>query len=119
MTKIHDLGRRGEDIAASFLQNNGYQILKRNYRYRKAEIDIIARKNGIVAMIEVKTRNQSFYEGLSDSISKKKRNLLVMAADHYILTNSMDLEVRFDIITLIKGQEGYTIEHIPDAFYHF
>ena len=119
MTKIHDLGRRGEDIAANYLQNKGYQILKRNFRHRKAEIDIIARKNGIVAMIEVKTRNQSFYEGLSDSISKKKRNLLVMAADHYILTNSMDFEVRFDIITLIKGQEGYTIEHIPDAFYHF
>ena len=119
MAKIHDLGRRGEELAVNYLINRGFHILKRNFRYRKAEIDIIAHKDGILAMVEVKTRNDGFYEGISDSISRKKRKLLVMAADHYVLSNSLDIEVRFDIITLIKGQEGYTIEHIPDAFYHF
>ena len=119
MTKIHNLGRIGENLAANYLKNKGFRILRRNYRYRKAEIDIIARKEDIIAMIEVKTRNEGFYEDLGDSISKKKRSLLVMAADHYVLSNSLDVEVRFDIITLIKGKEGYTIEHIPDAFYHF
>ena len=119
MSKIHDLGRKGEDLAVNYLENKGYQILIRNFRYRKAEIDIIARKKDILAMIEVKTRNDGFYEGISETISKKKRNLLVMGADHYVSANAIDLEVRFDIITLIKGEQGYTIEHIPDAFYHF
>ena len=119
MTKIHDLGRRGEDLAANYLNSKGYQILNRNFRYRKAEIDIIARKKDILAMVEVKTRNEGFYEAISETISKKKRNLLVMAADHYVLAENLNLEVRFDIITLIKGKQGYSVEHIPDAFYHF
>ena len=119
MTKIHELGRRGEDLAANYLKSKGYQILNRNFRYRKAEVDIIARKCGILALVEVKTRNEAFYEGISETISRKKRNLLVTAADHYVLANSLDLEVRIDIITLIKTARGYTLEHIPDAFYHF
>ena len=119
MTKIHDLGRLGEDLATNYLKNKGFRILKRNYRYRKAEIDIIARKEDMIAMVEVKTRKESFYEGIADTISKKKRSLLIMAADHFVVSNSLDVEVRFDIITLIKDSEGYRIEHIPDAFYHF
>ena len=119
MTIIHDLGKKGEDLAVKYLINKGYRILNRNFRYRKAEIDIIARKHKVLAMIEVKTRNEGFYEGIADSISTKKRNLIVSAADHYVTVNSLDLEVRFDIITLIKKYQGFLIEHIPDAFYHF
>ena len=119
MAKIHDLGKKGETLAVNYLINKGYQILNRNFRYRKAEIDIIARKKEILAMIEVKTRNEGFYEGISETISIKKRNLMVSAADHYVTVNSLDLEVRFDIITLIKQDQGFLIEHIPDAFYHF
>ena len=119
MTHVHDLGRKGEELAVNYLKNKGYRILNRNFRHKKAEIDIIAQKEDILAMIEVKTRNEGFYEGISETISIKKRNLIVSAADHYVTVNSLDFEVRFDIITLIKKHQGFLIEHIPDAFYHF
>ena len=119
MTLIHDLGKKGENLAANYLINKGYRVLSRNFRYRKAEIDIIARKEDTLAMIEVKTRNESFYEGIAETISIKKRNLIVSAADHYVTVNALDLDVRFDVITLIKKDQGFLIEHIPDAFYHF
>ena len=119
MSHIHEFGKLGEELAVKYLIANGFSILRCNYRYRKAEIDIIARKDGILAIVEVKSRRGGFYESISDTISIKKRNLLVMAADHYVLDNDLDVEVRFDIITILNDASGIKIEHFPDAFYHF
>ncbi len=119
MNRKHELGKLGEELAVKHLITNGYSILERNFRYRKAEIDIIARKEEILAIVEVKSRSRGFYESISDTISKKKRNLLVMAADCYVVDNDLDIEVRFDIITILNDASGFKIEHFPDAFYHF
>lgn len=119
MNEFYALGRQGETLAADYLIEKGYVILSRNFRYLKAEIDLIARENDILAMVEVKTRSGDFYEDLSWAIPHKKKRLLVMAADHYVCKHELDLEVRFDIITLIKNSKGIRIEHIKDAFYHF
>jgi putative endonuclease len=119
MNLKHELGKLGEDLAVKYLINKGYRILQRNYRYRKAEIDIIARKDGVLAIVEVKSRSGGFYESISDSVPRKKRNLLVMATDAYIQDNRLDLEVRFDIITILSDASGYKIEHYADAFFHF
>lgn len=119
MNLRHKLGKLGEDLAVKYLIARGYTVLHRNYRYRKAEIDVIARKNGVLAIVEVKSRSGGFYESISDSVSKKKRNLLVMATDGYIQDNKLDLEVRFDIITILSDDSGYKIEHFTDAFFHF
>ncbi|MGI9546019.1 MAG: YraN family protein [Flavobacteriaceae bacterium] len=119
MTKNQELGRKGEDLAAAYLTKLGYSIIRRNYRYLKAEVDIIAQKGEVLAMVEVKSRNGAFYQNLSDTISKKKRKLIVMAADHFVQENALDIEVRFDIITVVRTSGRYTIEHISSAFYHF
>lgn len=119
MSKIHDLGKKGEELAANYLSERGYLILYRNYRYLKAELDIIAKWKDLVVIVEVKTRYERFSKEISVAIKSKKKRLMVMAADHFINENELDLEVRFDIVTVIVKKGGYEIEHLEDAFYHF
>ncbi|WP_297692422.1 YraN family protein [uncultured Eudoraea sp.] len=115
----NDFGKEGEELAAAYLVKKGYLIICRNYRYMKAEIDIIAQKGSIIAIIEVKSRSSVYFEQIAETVSKKKIMLLVSAADYYINTNKLDKEVRFDIITILKENNKFLIEHFEDAFYHF
>ena len=119
MTKNQALGKQGEQLAMDYLKEQGYQIVRRNYRYLQAEIDIIARKKDQLVVVEVKFRQRNFFEDLSQTVNKKKRNLLIMAADQFIQSHELDLELRFDVITIIQNDQGYTIEHMESAFYHF
>ncbi len=119
MTKNQALGKQGELLAMNYLKEQGYQIVRRNYRYLQAEIDIIARKKDQLVVVEVKFRQRNFFEDLSQTVNKKKRNLLIMAADQFIQSHELDLELRFDVITIIQNDQGYTIEHMESAFYHF
>ena len=119
MGKHNDLGKLGETIAADFLRKKGYKICRRNYRYLKAEIDIIAQKDKELIIVEVKSRTGKFVEDLLDTITPKKIKLLTMAADYYVQTANIDIEVRFDIITVVQQHGNFAIEHYEDAFYHF
>ena len=114
-----EFGKKGEQLAVEYLETKGYEILHRNYRYLKAEIDIIARKNGILAIVEVKSRSSEVLESAAETVTKKKIRLLVMAADNYVIENKLDLNVRFDIITVIKKDGSLLVAHTEDAFYHF
>lgn len=115
----NEFGKEGEKLAAAYLVKKGYLILYCNYRFMKAEIDIIAQKGNIIAIIEVKSRSSVYFENIAETVSKKKIMLLVSAADYYINTNKLDKEVRFDIITILKENNKFLIEHFEDAFYHF
>ncbi|MEO0507736.1 MAG: YraN family protein [Bacteroidota bacterium] len=115
----NDLGAKGEQIAVDFLIKKGYKILEKNYRYRKAELDIIAQKESILAIIEVKTRSAGFLEGLEQTIGKRKILLLTTAADFYVQERDLDVDVRFDVILIILKGDAVSIEHWEDAFYHF
>ena len=114
-----DIGYEGEDAASAFLMEQGYTILDRNYRYRKAEIDILAWQGSILAVVEVKTRTGGFYEALTDSIPKSKINRLVIASHHYVRERGLTLEVRFDIIQIIRESSRLHLIHLEDAFYFF
>lgn len=119
MGKHNEFGKEGEQIAVDFLQKNGYNIKYRNYRYLKAEIDIIAQKGNILAIVEVRSRSSDFIENIADTVTQKKIKLLVMAADHYVIEGNLDVEVRFDIITILKNKKQFQLEHLESAFYHF
>lgn len=119
MGKHYDFGKEGEDLAAAFLVQNGYQLRTRNYRYLKSEIDIIAEQDGVLAIVEVKSRKSDYVQGIAEAVNKKKIQQLVKAADHYVSTQNVQLEIRFDIITILKNANSFEIEHIKDAFYHF
>lgn len=119
MGKHNEFGKLGEQKAVDFLLEKDYEILFRNYRYLKAEVDIIAKKEEELIIMEVKSRTAGFFAAMSDIITPKKIKLLTMAADHYVQENHLEVEVRFDIITVIKKGEIFEVEHLKDAFYHF
>jgi len=119
MASHNDLGILGENIATNYLLKHGYRVLERNFVFQKAEIDIIARKANIIAIVEVKTRNSDFFGDPQSFVTASKIKLLIKAANEYVLTNDIDLEVRFDIIAILKNQHQESVEHIENAFYHF
>lgn len=119
MAKHNELGIKGELLAADFLQKNGYEILETNWVFQKAEIDIIAQKDTILAIVEVKTRTSADFGLPQDFVKGKKIQNLVKAVDQYMIENDLDLEVRFDIIGIVLNNHETTIEHLEDAFYYF
>ncbi len=120
MATHNELGKVGEQLAADYLLRKGYTILKRNYFYDKAEIDIIAQKEeNTLVIVEVKTRNSDFFGDPQEFVTKGKIKNLVKAANEYIISNDLDVEVRFDIIAILKNKSQEKIEHFIDAFYHF
>ena len=100
MAEHNELGKFGEELAVEFLQKNGYDILETNWTFQKAEIDIIAQKENILAVVEVKTRSSIEFGLPQDFVKPKKIQLLVKAVNEYTVSNDLDLEVRFDIIAI-------------------
>jgi len=120
MASHNDLGKKAEDLAAEFLQKNGYKILIRNFRFQKAEIDIIAEKENLIVITEVKARSTDAFMLPQEAVNKRKISLIVSAANHYLEEFNKIKEVRFDIISVISDEKGkLIIEHIIDAFEAF
>ncbi|WP_336067885.1 YraN family protein [Mesoflavibacter sp. CH_XMU1404-2] len=119
MASHNELGKKGEQLAVDFLVENGYDIVERNYRFNKAEVDIIAQKKDILAIIEVKTRSTADFGNPQDFVKPKQIKNLVKAVDEYVTVNGLDVEVRFDIIAIVKEKKEFKIEHLEDAFYFF
>lgn len=118
MAQHNELGKFGEELAVDHLLEKGYTILETNWRYQKAEVDIIAQKGDILAAVEVKTRSTNEFGDPQDFVKKKKIQLLTMAVDEYVNRHELNVEVRFDIIAITLNKE-LEIEHLEDAFYHF
>ena len=119
MAEAYDLGKKGEALAVKKLLDEGYQILERNYRYRKAEVDIIAINMDHLIGIEVKTRSTSDFGNPQDFVKPKQIELLVKAMNFYANIQDIDREIRFDIIAIILNSNKTEMTHIEDAFYHF
>jgi putative endonuclease len=119
MASHNDLGKKGEALAKEYLLRNGYKILAKNWRYLKAEIDIIAQKEDTLVIVEVKTRSSVDIISPEAAVNNKKIKLLVSAANEYVVQNDIDVEVRFDIISIHKKGEKYNLNHTKDAFLFF
>lgn len=119
MALHNELGKKGEQLAVDFLIKKGYTIVQRNYRFQKAEVDIIAQLKDTLAIVEVKTRSTVDFGNPQDFVKPKQIQRLVKAVDEYVNVNKLDVEVRFDIIAIVRQDKGFTIEHLENAFYHF
>lgn len=119
MASHNELGKLGEELAVTFLQKNGYIILETNWTFQKAEVDIIAQKNNVLAVVEVKTRSSIDFGLPQDFVKPKKIQLLTKAINEYVVSNDLDINVRFDIIAIHRKNNEFSIEHLEDAFYHF
>lgn len=113
----NDLGHIGEDMAAEFLQQNGYCVLERNWKNKgRKEIDIIAIKDDVVVFVEVKTRRQGSVTTPLAAVDGRKQHRICLAADSYLKTHRIDFRCRFDIICIIYNDKASRVEHIEDAF---
>lgn len=119
MAAHNELGKAGEQLAFDYLIGKGYRIKERNWRCQKAEVDIIAQKGTVLAIVEVKTRSTRFFGDPQDFINSKKIKLLTSAVDTYVNNLDLDVEVRFDVIGIISRGTSNEIVHFEDAFYHF
>lgn len=119
MAHHNELGKLGEELAANYLQQRGYQILARNYKFKQAEIDLIARQGDLMVCVEVKTRNSDFFGDPQSFVTPAKIKQLVKAMNHYLEENDIGLETRFDIVAVLKNNTMEEITHYPDAFYFF
>jgi putative endonuclease len=119
MADHNELGKKGEKLAIDYLLKNDFKILETNYRYLKAEVDIIAQKKDVLAVVEVKTRSTDYFGSPQDFVNPKKIKLLLSAIDYYVVEKDLDVEVRFDIIAIIHQNNNTKIEHLEDAFLYF
>lgn len=111
-------GYYGESLAAHFLKSKGYKILKSNYVIAGGEIDLIARKDGTLAFVEVKTRIGEAYGEGGESINGLKKRHLLRAINRYLSDNNLsdDTDVRIDVIEIEMGSSGEVknITHFED-----
>ena len=118
MARQQTIGNLGEEKATLFLQEIGYKILERNWRFSKAEIDIIAKDGEVLVFVEVKSKSYTFFGAPEESVSAYKENLIIDAAHQYMIKIGHDWEIRFDIISIVfdKNKDA-SITHFKDAFF--
>ena len=117
MNNKRDIGKTGEDQAMQFLKNNNYEILDRNFRYRRAEIDIIARKIDLIIFIEVKKRANNKYGFPESFVSEEQTERIMEAAEEYVFQNNWNGNIRFDIISIEGSGDNISITHFKDAIH--
>ncbi|MEW5898090.1 MAG: YraN family protein [Bacillota bacterium] len=121
-----ELGKLGEELAASYLQEKGYRLLERNYRCRLGEIDIVALDGDVLVFVEVRCRTSGRFGLPQESIRREKQAKLRKLAQYYLLRAARSgpapatgkNQVRFDVLALLFDceQVSYRIEHIQNAF---
>ncbi len=111
-------GTYGENIATNFLNENGFVVLERNWRYKHCEVDIICKKNNTIHFIEVKTRTSNEFGNPEESINDKKMNALKKAAEQYLIEHPEYLLIQFDVIAIkINHQKVEDLFVIEDVFF--
>ena len=119
MAEHNKTGKEGEELAVKYLRGQGYEIIECNWRFKHLEIDIVARKENILSIVEVKSRTGDFFGEPEEGVTKKKERFLADAAHEYVCMKDLDVEVRYDIISIIFWNGKHELKFIEDAFYPF
>lgn len=116
MAAHNELGKWGEELAAKYLEGQGYEILERDWKSGHHDLDIVAGNEKVLAIVEVKTRRNRLFGDPEEAIDYKKRLSLQSAINHYVKSHPIKAPVRFDVITIV-GTIGSTpeIDHIKDV----
>jgi putative endonuclease len=121
---IHDMmtdkqitGQNGEQIALEYLRANGFSILHTNWRQGHKELDIVAEKDHIIHVVEVRSLTSAFFMQPYQSIDRTKRRHLIEAANAYIQRYHLTQEIQIDVISIVFDGERHTVEYLPNAIY--
>ena len=110
------LGRAGQRAAEDFLRRNGYEIAALNYRRARCEIDIIARRGGYTAFVEVKTLRSVIYGEPREAVTLVKQKHIIRAAWAYVAEFEVQGDLRFDVVEVMVRDGETRIVHIENAF---
>ena len=117
MKNSKSLGKKGEDLALDYLKKKGYDIVETNFRYDRAEIDLIARDQNVLVFVEVKARRAGTLGDPEDAVTLRKRDQIRKAAQGYLFKKHLDnAECRFDVLAIEYVAGAANIRHIEDAF---
>ena len=118
MAEHNDIGNQSEQMASEWLQAKGYELLRSNYRYKHAEIDLIMKHQGLLVFVEVKFRSGTGFGYAEEFVDYKKRQLIIRAADNFIYEIDWHKDIRFDIVGVYRSRDGQiAFKHFQDAFY--
>ena len=116
-TAPQQMGRKAEELAIRYFTRQGFAIIARNYRYQRAEIDIIAKKNRLLVFVEVKARSNDQFGHPEAFVTPKQQVLVRAAAEHYIIAQDWNHAIRFDIIAILQQNSNPPqLTHFEDAF---
>jgi len=110
-------GKEAEDMAAEFFKSKGYEIVERNYRFRRSEIDLIVRKDKWLVFVEVKMRSSDAFGYPEEFVDYQKRKNVVYGAENYTYTHNYNGNMRFDVVAISMRNGVPEIKHFEDAFY--
>jgi putative endonuclease len=113
----HNFGAEGEKIAKKYLLGKGYVILHENWRFKKYEVDLIAKHNMMIVFIEVKARSSNEFGEPEQFVTKQKQKFLVSAANEYLISHNIELECRFDVVSILQLNNTFSVKHLEAAFY--
>ena len=124
MASNQQIGQKGEDLAVEFLEEKGYRVMDRNYRFEREEVDVVAfqpdedNQGGELVFIEVKTRSGLAYGHPEESVSEEKQQSITSVAQAWLYERQMEgAPCRFDVVSIVLNQgEDPTIEHYENAF---
>ena len=114
MTDKIKLGKEGERLAADFMVRNGFEVVRKNYRHRRGEIDLIVQRENWLIFVEVKTRTSVDFGEPEEAVTRKKMRLLYDTAEEYIYSTDWKGHVRFDVVSIKLGNPP-EIQHFEDA----
>ena len=117
MAQHNQLGKKGEERAIELLRSKGYSVLAENWRSGRNEIDVVARIGDTLVFVEVKTRSTDFFGEPSEAVSKAQQTRLIQAANDYMAEQELELEARFDVISIVSSSKETKIDHMEDAFF--
>ncbi len=110
-------GKEAEDVAAEYLKSKGYEIVQRNYRHKRSEIDLIVRKDKWLVFVEVKMRSSDKFGYPEEFVDYQKRKNVIFGAEHYTYEHNYNGNMRFDVVAISMRQDVPDIRHFEDAFY--
>ena len=110
-------GKAGENEALAFLKRKGFEIKDINWRFSYYELDLVVQDGDVLVIVEVKTRGTDAFGYPEAAVKSSKKSRIQKAAEAYIELKDWKGEVRFDIVAVIKNENGFSIHHIEDAFY--
>lgn len=117
MAEHNQLGKAGEEAAARYLMFQGYSIRSRNWKCGHLEVDIVAERRGVLVFVEVKTRRNEQWGSPKEAVDIKKEQHMISAANAYMQYFDLEMQVRYDIISVIGTEAPFRIEHIENAFH--